>query len=135
VPSGSTDQTIGVRPTGVKVQPILETSSLERSYSGVVVVNGVSISVEPGKITGLIGPNGAGKSTTLAMLAGTTSPTGGRIFYQGRDVTSMQAYERARAGLVRTFQLSSEFKRMTVLENLMSAVPGHPGDSLERQSC
>jgi branched-chain amino acid transport system permease protein len=80
-------------------------------------------------MTGLIGPNGAGKSTLLAMLAGTLPVSSGRIIYQGQDVTRLPAYRRARLGLVRTFQLASEFKRLTVMENLLSAVPGNRGDS------
>ncbi len=80
-------------------------------------------------MTGLIGPNGAGKSTLLAMLAGTLPVSSGHIRYLGKDVTGLPAYRRARLGLVRTFQLASEFKRLTVLENLLSAVPGNRGDS------
>ena len=80
-------------------------------------------------MTGLIGPNGAGKSTLLAMLAGTLPVSSGRIIYQGQDVTRLPAYRRARLGLVRTFQHASEFKRLTVMENLLSAGPGNRGDS------
>jgi ABC-type branched-subunit amino acid transport system ATPase component len=90
----------------------------------------VSVAVRRGTLTGLIGPNGAGKSTLLGMLAGTIGATSGRVIYQGRDVTGLPAYRRARLGLVRTFQLASEFKRLTVLENLLSAVPANRGDSL-----
>jgi ABC-type branched-subunit amino acid transport system ATPase component len=111
-------------------EPILQTEDLRRVYEGVHAVAGVSISLAPGRLTGLIGPNGAGKSTLLAALAGTIAPTAGVIRYEGRDITRLRAYQRARAGLVRTFQLSSEFKRLTVLENLLTAVPDHPGDSL-----
>ena len=89
----------------------------------------VSIEIHQGRLTGLIGPNGAGKSTTLAMLAGTLPPIGGQIFYEGADITSMPSHERAQAGIVRTFQLASEFKKLTVLENLVSAIPRQSGDS------
>jgi branched-chain amino acid transport system ATP-binding protein len=93
-------------------------------------VDGVSIEVPAGKITGLIGPNGAGKSTFLAVLAGTLPASDGTIVYDGVDVTRMPAYARARRGLVRTFQLSSEFARLTVIENLLVAAPHNRGDSL-----
>jgi branched-chain amino acid transport system permease protein len=110
--------------------PLLRTVDLTRDFGGVHAVAGVSIEVRRGTLTGLIGPNGAGKSTLLAMLAGTIPATSGQVIYAGTDVTSMPAYRRARLGLVRTFQLASEFKRLTVMENLLSAVPRHRGDTL-----
>lgn len=111
-------------------EPLLWTEGLEREFGGVRAVAGVSIAMRAGHITGLIGPNGAGKSTTLAMLAGTLAPSAGRIVFAGDDISALPAYKRAQLGLIRTFQLSSEFKQMTVLENLLVAVPGNPGDSL-----
>jgi len=120
------------RPVARAAAPevVLEARDLVRSFDGVRAVDGVSIAFERGRLTGLIGPNGAGKSTLLAMLAGTLAPSEGSVFHRGKDVTSMPAYRRARGGLVRTFQLASEFKRLTVIENLLSAVPGQRGDSL-----
>ena len=110
--------------------PVLRTVGVTRDFGGVHAVAGVSIEVRRGTLTGLIGPNGAGKSTLLAMLAGTIAVTSGQVIYQGADVTGMPAYRRARLGLVRTFQLASEFKRLTVMENLLSAVPANRGDTL-----
>ena len=109
---------------------VLRAAGLTRDFGGVRAVSDVSLAVRRGTLTGLIGPNGAGKSTLLAMLAGTLHPTAGTISYLGQDITARPAYRRARIGLVRTFQLASEFRRLTVLENLLSAVPGHSGDSL-----
>ena len=118
-------------PTPPDADPvIMRTEGLTRAFNEVTVVENVSIEVRRGRLTGLIGPNGAGKSTMLAMLAGTLAPTGGRIVYEGREVTSTPSNLRARAGLVRTFQLASEFKKLTVLENLVSAIPDQSGDSL-----
>ncbi len=108
---------------------VLEAHDLARIFEGVRAVDGVTIAIQRGRLTGLIGPNGAGKSTTLAMLAGTLLPSEGRILYAGEDITGLPAYLRARKGLVRTFQLASEFKKLTVIENLVSAVPGQQGDS------
>jgi len=108
---------------------ILSTQGLTKTFHGVTVVSDVNIEVRRGRVTGLIGPNGAGKSTTLAMLAGTLPTSGGRIFYDGRDITSVPSNQRANLGLVRTFQLASEFKKLTVLENLVSAIPKQSGDS------
>ena len=109
---------------------VLRTVDVTRDFGGVHAVAGVSIEVRRGTLTGLIGPNGAGKSTLLAMLAGTMPVTSGQVIYAGADVTGVPAYRRARLGLVRTFQLASEFKRLTVMENLLSAVPVNRGDSL-----
>jgi branched-chain amino acid transport system ATP-binding protein len=108
---------------------VLEAIDVTREFGGVRAVAGVSFAVRHGTMTGLIGPNGAGKSTLLAMLAGTLPVSSGHVRYLGEDVTRLPAYRRARLGLVRTFQLASEFKRLTVLENLLSAVPGNRGDS------
>ena len=110
--------------------PVLEAVNVARSFHGVPAVAGVSFALQRGHLTGLIGPNGAGKSTTLAMLAGTLPVSEGTIRYLGEDITDMPAYKRARSGLVRTFQLASEFKKLTVLENLLSAVPSERGDTM-----
>jgi branched-chain amino acid transport system permease protein len=110
---------------------ILACEGLTRSFQGVRAVDDVSMAFERGRLTGIIGPNGAGKSTTLAMLAGTLKPTAGTISYRGEDISGLAAYRRARLGLVRTFQLASEFKRLTVIENLLSAIPGQRGDSVK----
>ena len=109
---------------------LLRTEGVARHFEGLRAVDAVSLAVSPGRITGLIGPNGAGKSTLLAVLAGTLPASAGRILLDGLDITTLPAYQRARRGLVRTFQLSSEFAQLTVLENLLVAVPGQRGDSL-----
>ncbi len=111
-------------------RPLLIASDIHRHFEGLHAVDGVSIEVPAGKITGLIGPNGAGKSTFLAVLAGTLPATSGTIVFDGQDITRVPAYMRARRGLVRTFQLPSEFARLTVLENLLVAAPKNKGDSL-----
>ncbi|MDX6392619.1 MAG: branched-chain amino acid transport system permease protein [Streptosporangiaceae bacterium] len=108
---------------------VLEAVGVGRVFGGMRAVDDVSFQVHQGTLTGLIGPNGAGKSTLLAMLAGTLPVSSGRVVYRGQDITGMPAFRRARLGLVRTFQLASEFKRLTVLENLLSAVPVNRGDS------
>jgi branched-chain amino acid transport system permease protein len=136
VTAGQTAQPITVTPR----QPspagppsdeiVLQAVDVVREYGGVRAVAGASVSVRRGTLTGLIGPNGAGKSTLLGTLAGTIPVTSGHILYQGKDVTHVPAFRRARMGLVRTFQTASEFKRLTVMENLLSAVGEHRGDTL-----
>ena len=109
---------------------ILQATDLSRDFGGVHAVSGVCLSVRRGTVTGLIGPNGAGKSTLLSLLAGTERVSAGQVFYQGADVTGLPAFRRARLGLVRTFQLASEFRRLTVMENLLSAAPGNRGETM-----
>ena len=108
---------------------LLEVTDLRVDFAGVHAVAGASFAIQPGTITGLIGPNGAGKSTILKLIAGAERPTGGQVRYAGRDITGRPAHEVARQGLIRTFQLSSEFARLTVLENLLVAVPRQRGAS------
>jgi branched-chain amino acid transport system permease protein len=111
-------------------RPMLVAEDVHRHFEGMHAVDGVSLEIPRGQITGLIGPNGAGKSTFMAVLAGTLPASGGRITFEGEDITSLPPYRRARKGLVRTFQLPSEFGRLTVLENLLVAAPRNRGDSL-----
>jgi ABC-type branched-subunit amino acid transport system ATPase component len=109
---------------------LLEVRDLARNFGGVQAVDGVSFHVEPGTVTGLIGPNGAGKTTALGMIAGAIRPSAGAVVFDGRDVTGKAPMAVARLGLIRTFQISSEFARLTLLENLLVAAPDNPGESL-----
>jgi branched-chain amino acid transport system permease protein len=111
-------------------RPLLVATDVHRHFEGMRAVDGASIEAVAGHITGLIGPNGAGKSTLLAVLAGTLPATSGTIVFDGEDITRLPAFRRARRGLVRTFQLPSEFAQLTVLENLLVAAPNNRGDSL-----
>jgi branched-chain amino acid transport system permease protein len=119
----------GIAGSSTAAAVVLEAVGVSREFGGVRAVNDVSFVVRRGTLTGLIGPNGAGKSTLLAMLAGTLPVSSGKVMYLGADVTSVAAFRRARMGLVRTFQLASEFKRLTVMENLVSSVQRNRGDS------
>ncbi len=109
---------------------LLSVHDLERRFGGVRAVDGITLEVQRGSITGLIGPNGAGKSTALGTIAGALRPSAGTVSFDGEDVTSLAPAQRARRGLIRTFQTSSEFQRLTVLENLLVAVRDNPGESL-----
>jgi ABC-type branched-subunit amino acid transport system ATPase component len=109
---------------------LLVVEGLKRSFGGVHAVDGVSFAVKSGSITGLIGPNGAGKSTALGAIAGALRPNAGRIEFDGHDVTALAPMKRARRGLIRTFQTSSEFQRLTVIENLLVAAQDNPGETL-----
>jgi ABC-type branched-subunit amino acid transport system ATPase component len=103
---------------------------LSRDFGGVRAVDDLSFDLAPGQVTGLIGPNGAGKSTALKLIAGAIRPGAGQVVVDGVNVAGRHAHTVARLGVIRTFQHTSEFARLTVLENLLTATPGQPGDSL-----
>lgn len=109
---------------------LLEVRGIAKHFGGVRAVVDVSFDIDPGTITGLIGPNGAGKSTALGIVAGALRADSGSVFFEGRDVTKLPTYRRSRLGLVRTFQVSSEFSRLTLLENLVVAAPRQHGESV-----
>lgn len=109
---------------------LLEVDHLAKDFGGVHALTGASFTVRRGSITGLIGPNGAGKSTAISVISGFQRATSGRVRYDGVEITGWPAYRVARHGLIRTFQLSSEFARLTVLENLLTAVPRLSGSSI-----
>jgi branched-chain amino acid transport system ATP-binding protein len=109
--------------------PMLQVSAIVRDFSGVRAVAGANFDLYDGRITGLIGPNGAGKSTVVNIISGAIKPRSGSIVFNGSDITSQPVHQIARRGIVRTFQLSSEFGRLTVLENLLVAAPGQVGES------
>ena len=109
---------------------VLVVENIARSFGGVHAVAGASFTVPRGSIVGLIGPNGAGKSTALGIISGFIRLDSGRIAFAGEDVTSLAAHRRARRGLVRTFQLTREFGRLTLLENLLVAARDQRGESV-----
>jgi len=99
-------------------------------YGGVAAVSGVSLDLRAGEVVGLIGPNGAGKSSALGALGGQIKITSGAITMGGRSIERLVPHKRARLGLVRTFQSTSEFEGMTVFENLVTAGQGAEGAAL-----
>jgi ABC-type branched-subunit amino acid transport system ATPase component len=109
---------------------LLEVKDLRREFGGVVAVDAVTFSVPAGTIVGLIGPNGAGKSTVIGMIGGAILPTHGSIRLNGREISGLPPYAIARLGVIRTFQLSAEFPRLTVMQNLLAAAPNHPGETV-----
>jgi branched-chain amino acid transport system ATP-binding protein len=104
--------------------------NLHKRFGGVHAVNGASLAIRPGSITGLIGPNGAGKTTLFNVIAGLYQPTAGRVFLDGEDITGLKPHELFHKGVMRTFQLAHEFKTLTVRDNLMMVPPNQAGESL-----
>jgi len=104
------------------VTPVLETHGLGRRFGALEAVADVSLAVEPGALHAVIGPNGAGKTTLFHLMSGLLAPTAGRVLFRGEDVTALPAPARCRRGLSRTFQITSIFPELTVLENVRMAV-------------
>jgi branched-chain amino acid transport system ATP-binding protein len=109
---------------------MIRVENVSKRFGGVVAVDGCSLEVASGSMTGLIGPNGAGKTTLFNLIAGFFPPSSGRITLGGRDVTGRRTDELFHLGLVRTFQIPHEFSRMTVLENLLVVPAGQSGERL-----
>ncbi len=105
--------------------PVLELRDVSKRFGGVGALSSVSFSVSKGEICGIIGPNGAGKSTLLSIISGYLRPSRGDVFYQGRQITRMPLYRRARAGIARTFQLAHTFNSMTVQDNILVGAERH----------
>lgn len=103
-----------------QAEPILHTEKLKKVYGGRAVVNGVDLNIRPGEIVGVLGPNGAGKTTTFYMVVGLVRPDGGRVFFNGEDMTDAPMYQRARRGMGYLPQEESIFRTLTVYENLMA---------------
>lgn len=101
---------------------LLATEGLVKVYDGRAVVRGVDIHVRPGEIVGLLGPNGAGKTTTFYMIVGLVPPNGGRVMFNGHEVTREPMYRRARLGMGYLPQEESIFRKLTVEENLMAVL-------------
>ena len=110
--------------------PILATRNLGLDIGGAKIVADVSLEVRAGEFVGLIGPNGAGKTTLFNLLSGLTRPTAGSIELTGRDVTGDPPFRRTRAGLGRTFQVSSVFPLLTVRENVRLAADAALGGTM-----
>jgi branched-chain amino acid transport system ATP-binding protein len=104
------------------VTPLLETRGLGRAFGALQAVAGVDLAVEPGELRAVIGPNGAGKTTLFHLVSGLLAPTSGRVLFRGDDVTALPAPARCRRGISRTFQITSIFPELSVLENVRIAV-------------
>lgn len=103
---------------------------IHKHFGGFHAVDGASLTIREGSITGLIGPNGAGKTTLFNVIAGLLPPTSGRVTMAGEDITGLPPHELFHKGLLRTFQIAHEFHSMTVRENLMMVPGGQSGETL-----
>ena len=107
--------------------PLLQVQGLVKRFGGLTATDQATLDVRPGEIHALIGPNGAGKTTLIQQLSGVLAPDAGQIRFAGDDITALPMSQRVRRGLVRSFQITSIFRRLSVLDNLALAVPAGPG--------
>ena len=106
------------------VEYILVTENLTKAFGGLIAVNNVNIKVAKNKMTMLMGPNGAGKTTFVNVCTGVLKPTGGKVFFNGMDITGWEPHQIYKAGFVRTFQVPEPFLGLTVLDNVLVALGG-----------
>jgi branched-chain amino acid transport system ATP-binding protein/neutral amino acid transport system ATP-binding protein len=116
--------------TPIQRPALLVADSMALSFGGFRALDGASLSFPSGQITGIVGPNGAGKSSLLNVLAGTLAPDTGEVVYDGQRINGWPMHRRAQHGLIRTFQLARELRSLTVLENLLLAVPDQKGEGI-----
>jgi branched-chain amino acid transport system ATP-binding protein len=116
--------------SGIAGKRMIICHDVHKHFGGFHAVDGVSLEIPAGAITGLIGPNGAGKSTLFNVIAGLYRPTSGKVTMAGEDITGLPPHELFAKGLLRTFQIAREFSSMSVLENLMMVPGGQGGESL-----
>ncbi len=108
---------------------MLSLKGLSKRFGGVVAVDRVTLEVRAGEVHGLIGPNGAGKTTLIHQVSGSLPADTGEILFEDRDITRLAAHQRVRGGLARSYQVTSLFRRFSVLDNLALAVQARSGSS------
>ena len=108
---------------------MLELRNVSKRFGGVVATDDVTLEIARGEVHALIGPNGAGKTTLVAQISGMLPVDTGRIVFEGEEITHLKAHARVRAGLARSYQVTSIFRRFTVLGNLALAVQARSGSS------
>ena len=109
---------------------MLTVENLAKEFDGLTAVNDLNFTVEPNTISGLIGPNGAGKTTPFNMVAGHLKPSGGKIYFDGKEITNLRPHQTFQLGIVRTFQIPRPFSGMTVLENLTMVPRNQIGEKI-----
>jgi branched-chain amino acid transport system ATP-binding protein len=110
-------------------EPLLSVQMLNKHFGGIVATDNLSIDVTPGEIHAVIGPNGAGKTTLVAQLSGMLKPDGGKVLFDGHDITTLPAPKRSKLGLARSFQITSIFRDFSVIDNVALAIQAHSGHS------
>ena len=125
-------RTVSPAPGAAKPDPILTAESVRRQFGGIVAVDVEHTEIQRGSITALIGPNGAGKTTFFNLLTGFDEPNSGAWTFDGMPLAGVPAHKVARAGMVRTFQLTKSLTKMSVLENMKLGATGQRGENAFR---
>ncbi len=110
-------------------ETILDIQGLKKSFGGVIATDGVTLGVDAGELHAIIGPNGAGKTTLIAQLSGDLAPDAGHVVFNGKDITTVPTHRRSHFGLARSFQITSVFMGLSVIDNVALAVQAHDGHS------
>jgi branched-chain amino acid transport system ATP-binding protein len=108
---------------------MLRLENVSKRFGGVVATDRVSLEVRPGEVHALIGPNGAGKTTLVGLISGALATDGGEILFEEKTITRMKQHDRVRSGLARSYQITSIFRKLSVLDNLALAVQARSGSS------
>ena len=111
-------------------EPLLKVQGLVKRFGGLVATDKVSLDIRHGEVHALIGPNGAGKTTLIAQLSGSLASDAGRLGFDGSDISTLPQHERVRRGLARSYQITSIFKKFSVLDNVALAVQARSGTSM-----
>ena len=129
IPSHLLPENDRARRIGVMSEPLLEVTSLSKSFGGIVASDRLSLKVDEGELHALIGPNGAGKTTLVNQLAGETRPDSGSIRFAGRDITRLSTNRRVMLGLARSFQITTLFLDFKTIDNVALAIQARAGHS------
>ncbi len=108
---------------------MLDIQGLKKSFGGVIATDDVTLGVDTGELHAIIGPNGAGKTTLIAQLSGDLTPDAGHVVFNGKDITTVPTHRRSHFGLARSFQITSVFMGLSVIDNVALAVQAHDGHS------
>jgi branched-chain amino acid transport system ATP-binding protein len=104
---------------------LLRTEQLTRAFGSLLAVDRVDVAIRRGELRSIIGPNGAGKTTFFRLISGEMAPTGGRIWFDGRDITALPQHRVARLGVAKSYQITNVFPHLSALENVRVAAQGH----------
>jgi len=114
------------------LENVLTVEGVRKTFGGLVALDDININVKKGLMTMLIGPNGSGKTTLINCITGFYTPDKGRVWFDGKEITRWPPHKVYEAGVVRTFQIPQPFQKLTVLENLLTAYRGNPGESFSK---